>query len=65
VEALMSVTPYFKISRRDAAKILSEVSAAVSRWRDEGKALGISKAELDQFAPAFEHDERKHAARVR
>ena len=64
VEALMSVTPYFRIATPQAREILGRVETAVARWRAEGRALGMSDAELDPFADAFEHPERSAARRA-
>ena len=47
-----------------AKTILAEVEAAVATWRKQGKALGMTSVELDQFADAFEHEERQAAQRV-
>ena len=58
VEALMSAAPYFGIHARRARTILSGVEKAVSGWRRAGRAIGMTSAELDQFADAFEHAER-------
>jgi serine/threonine-protein kinase HipA len=58
IAALRSVIPYFQISPARAKQILAEVERAVAGWRRTGRALGMSKAELDQFADAFEHSER-------
>jgi hypothetical protein len=44
-----------------AKTILAEVDAAVATWRDEGRALGMTAAELETFSDAFEHDERQAA----
>ena len=63
IAALLSVRPYFQLRPPRAAQILGEVEAAVARWRDEGRALGMTDTELDAFAEAFEHGERQ-AARV-
>jgi len=60
LDALMSVAPYFRITKTKAKKILREVESAVSRWRDCGSALGMTKKELDRFADAFEHSEREN-----
>jgi len=57
----MSVAPYFRIPNPKAKKILREVETAVSTWRDCGRALGMTAKELDKFANAFEHQERKAA----
>lgn len=59
IEALMSVTAYFRIPAAKAKKILREVNAAVSTWRDSGRALGMTAKDLDKFATAFEHSERE------
>jgi serine/threonine-protein kinase HipA len=64
VEALMSVVPYFKLPLVRAKKVLAEVDHAVTGWRDEGRSLGMSDAELEPFASAFEHSERSAARRV-
>jgi serine/threonine-protein kinase HipA len=61
VEALLSVLPYFRIPRTRANEILRRIERAISQWRESGKALGMTKQELDQFADAFEHAERAAA----
>jgi serine/threonine-protein kinase HipA len=55
VEALRSVAPYFRISSRRAKEILLSVRRAVGAWRRVGRELGMTAAELQAFAPAFEH----------
>jgi len=61
IEALMSVLPYFRIAPPRARQMLREVEQAVSRWRYAGRGLGMTTQELDQFADAFEHEERAAA----
>ena len=61
IEALMSVLPYFRISVPRARDMLRKVEHAVSRWRQVGRSLGMTSRELDQFADAFEHEERAAA----
>lgn len=58
VDALMSVTPYFRIAIARAREIVAEVDRAVAGWREVGRSLGMTPRDLDQFAPAFEHSER-------
>ncbi|MCF7978538.1 MAG: hypothetical protein K9L82_11060 [Chromatiaceae bacterium] len=43
---------------------LSEVYVAVSNWRQIALSpeVGLRPAELDDFAPAFEHDQTESAA---
>jgi serine/threonine-protein kinase HipA len=57
----MSVTAYFRILPSRAKTILTEVEEAVAVWRDEGRALGMTAAELESFSDAFEHEERRVA----
>jgi serine/threonine-protein kinase HipA len=64
IDALMSVTAYFRIAKARAKAILGEVEAAVATWRKEGRALGMISEELESFADAFEHAERQAAQRV-
>ena len=59
VEALLSVAPYFRVPMARARTILAEVEGAVATWRAEGRALGMSVSELESFADAFEHAERR------
>jgi len=61
VEALLSILPYFRIPRTRANEILRRIERALSQWRERGKALGMTKQELDQFGDAFEHAERAAA----
>src|SRR5262249_16632309 len=61
IDALMSVTPYFRIMKPKAKEILGKVEAAVAQWRKQGHALGLTDVELDQFVDAFEHKERAAA----
>jgi hypothetical protein len=61
VDALLSVAPYFKIQKARAKGMLAQVERAVAGWRDEGRSIGMSDAELEPFAPAFEHAEREAA----
>ncbi len=64
VEALLSVLPYFRISRGRANEILRQNERALSQWRKSGSALGMTDQELDQFADAFEHPEREAARKA-
>jgi serine/threonine-protein kinase HipA len=64
IEALLSVAPYFKIPRARAQEVVRQVERAVSRWRKEGRSLGMTDSELEPFAAAFEHPERNAARRA-
>jgi serine/threonine-protein kinase HipA len=43
---------------------LRRVEQAVAKWRDVGRTLGMTTQELDEFADAFEHEERDAARQV-
>ncbi|MBV5262514.1 hypothetical protein [Pinisolibacter aquiterrae] len=58
IDGLMSVLPYFRMSRDTAVTILAQVEEAVLRWRDIGRQIGMTTRELDQFADVIEHEER-------
>jgi serine/threonine-protein kinase HipA len=64
IEALLSVLPYFQLSRAKAKEILCRIERALSQWRKTGLALGMTNQELDQFADAFEHPERNAVRKV-
>lgn len=64
IDALMSIASYCRLEPEAAAQILAQVEAAVSRWRDIGRELGMTASELDQYADAFEHSERKAAQSI-
>lgn len=64
IDALMSVTAYFRISAKRAAEILGQVEQAVAGWRKAGRALGMTNRDLESFADAFEHPEREAARKV-
>jgi serine/threonine-protein kinase HipA len=64
IDALMAVAAYFKLDKQDAVQILAEVERPVSTWRVRGRELGMSAAELEQFADAFEHREREVAQSI-
>jgi serine/threonine-protein kinase HipA len=64
IDSLLSVAPYFRLKPGRAKAILGEVEAAVAHWQDEGRALGMTDSELDDFADAFEHEEREAARKA-
>lgn len=58
IDALLSAAPYFGVTASRAAAIIGGVERAVATWRTVGAGLGMSGADLDAFADAFEHEER-------
>jgi len=64
IDGLMSVAPYFRIATDRAKAMLARIEHGVAGWRDVGRGIGMTSAELSQFADAFEHRERAEARRV-
>jgi serine/threonine-protein kinase HipA len=63
VEMLMARGGYFGLTPDEALRILREVYTAVVNWRDSAlsAAVGLKPHELEDFAPAFEHDQLEAA----
>jgi serine/threonine-protein kinase HipA len=49
----MTVARYFQLSDQGAQTILTEVTQAVSRWRQESAEMGLSPDQQDRMARAF------------
>jgi serine/threonine-protein kinase HipA len=49
----MDVIDFFRIPEREATAIRDEVLSSVSRWRAIAKQIGLSRAEREQMASAF------------
>lgn len=54
VELAMEVIDYFRVKPARAKAIRQEVSRSVSQWADKAKAIGISRAEQERMAQAFQ-----------
>lgn len=61
---LMAEAARFGLHPNGARQVLDEVHKALRGWRRaaRSKAVGLSVAELDDFATAFEHSEQRAAA---
>jgi serine/threonine-protein kinase HipA len=57
----LEVAGYFELSPAGAQQIAAEVGKAVVRWRTTAKKLGLTSAEIDRMASAFEHQDLKAA----
>lgn len=59
VQMLLARAAYFALDAAQAMAILTEVHAAVANWRRVAISpeVGLRPAELDDFAPAFEHEQ--------
>ena len=66
VDALMDQCAYFALTATQALNVMSDVCKAVEDWRGMalGLAVGLKPNELDDFAPAFEHDQMEKALRL-
>ncbi|MBK8013251.1 MAG: type II toxin-antitoxin system HipA family toxin [Deltaproteobacteria bacterium] len=64
IAALLSVAPYFRLTKSRARAVLSEVEEAVSEWRAEAALIGMTEREFEPFEEAFEHAEREAARRA-
>ena len=51
----MEVAPYFELEETQAKAIAAQVGKVVGKWRDVAARHGLSKAEIDRMASAFEH----------
>ncbi|HEB87726.1 MAG TPA: type II toxin-antitoxin system HipA family toxin [Gammaproteobacteria bacterium] len=61
LDLAMSVVGYFELAEDDARVIAAEVGQAVAMWREEAVRLGLTSAEIDRMASAFEHEDLKAA----
>ena len=53
LELAREVAGYFRINRADAESIIDNFKEVVSQWPALAGALGLSKREQDNMAPAF------------
>ncbi len=66
IAQLLSRASYFHLDQRQALAVVGEVHAAVRGWKTTAAdpAIGLLARELDDFAPAFEHDGLAEATRL-
>jgi serine/threonine-protein kinase HipA len=57
LELAFEVANYFDLSPKEARQIARDVGTVIAVWRKEAAKLGLSKAECDRMASAFEHAE--------
>jgi serine/threonine-protein kinase HipA len=57
----MDVAEYFELDADKAREIAEQVGKAVSEWRDVAARHGLTRAEADRMASAFEHEDLKLA----
>lgn len=64
VRMLLARATYFALDAAQALAVLAEVHRAVSNWRQMATSaeVGLRPSELDDFAPAFEHEQMEAVA---
>lgn len=61
LDLALEVAAYFELNPAEARKIAAETGRAVAAWRTEAAELGLTKAEIERMASAFEHGDLKAA----
>ncbi len=63
IDLLLARCEYFFLDQTAALAILAEVVRAVSHWTQiaQSALVGLKASELDDFAPAFEHEQLQAA----
>jgi serine/threonine-protein kinase HipA len=62
IELAFQVSEYFGLKPNHARKIAAEVAGVVSTWRETAMKAGITTAEIERMASAFEHDDLQKAS---
>ncbi len=57
----LQVASYFELNEKEAHHIAGEVGDAAAQWRLVAKKLGLTSAESDRMASAFDHEDLKAA----
>ena len=61
LDLALQVAEYFELTAADARAIAGEVGKAVADWRNTAAAVGLTLAEIDRMASAFDHEDLKAA----
>lgn len=61
LDSAFAVSDYFGLNATEARSIAVEVGKVVSGWRLVAQKKGIASGEIDDMAPAFEHDDLRKA----
>ena len=57
IDTAVSVAEYFGLKLPQAKRIVAEVGAAVLNWREVAATNGLTAAQVDRMASAFEHED--------
>jgi serine/threonine-protein kinase HipA len=61
LELAFDVAEYFELETDEARAVAAQVADAVSTWRTQAARNGLTKAQCDRMASAFEHDDLETA----
>jgi serine/threonine-protein kinase HipA len=61
LELVLETAPHYKLTPDQTQRIVRAVGAAVSRWHETAKSVGLSSAEIERMSSAFEHEDLKQA----
>jgi len=64
LDLALEVAEYFELTARQARAIANEVGQAVATWREQAARIGLTPAEIDRLASAFEHADLAAAVRA-
>jgi serine/threonine-protein kinase HipA len=64
IQSVLRVAGWFRLDDTQAAQVLREVTDATSRWRGVARTFGVSAAQIDAMAPAFDHERATEAQRA-
>jgi serine/threonine-protein kinase HipA len=61
VQTLLSVADYFRLKAGDALDVLAQVTRATANWRGVAQSHGLTRRDIGDMEPAFEHAEAEQA----
>lgn len=64
IDLALSVAAYFEIDPDQAKRVAGEVGRVVAGWRQEADRLGMSQAQQNRMASAFDHDDLRSAVEL-
>jgi serine/threonine-protein kinase HipA len=64
LDIALRVAPQFGLANDDARDLVTQVGAAVSKWREVAKIYKLKPAEIDRMSSAFEHEDLRKATGV-
>jgi serine/threonine-protein kinase HipA len=64
VELAFEAAEYFGLKDRESRSIAAEIATVVSSWRSAAEKAGLTRAEIDRMASAFEHEDLRIAQAI-